>query len=339
MLFAMLVSACQFNEALLYVEPSPSGEAIPMVRPAAETAPVVSKEDAADDAVVLVAANGKAAWIAGADKKFGLRMYTLEGDEVSNFSVGRINNIDAVRLGADRYLLAASNRTSKAIELFSVTLAGGEPEVQIEPSIALTLEEPYGLCMAAFDDGVRVFVGDKDGRVEQWRVDADLNGTLERNFAFDSQTEGCVVDSRAGALYVGEETLGIWAVDLDSGTRRLVDRVGDGRLVADVEGLDIYRAASGETRYLLASSQGNNAYAVYALPSVTPLAQFRIGPNDESGVDGASETDGIALSSAALPDYPRGILVAQDGHNVSPPENQNFKIVDWREIEKLLLLR
>ena len=333
----LLLTACQFNEERLYVEPDAAGAAIPMIVASAETAPVASPEDAADDAVVLVAEDNTA-WIAAADKKFGLRIYTLDGDELRNAPVGRINNIDAVRTAPNNYILAASNRSTRAIELFSVTIRRGELEIEGRPAIALSLEEPYGLCMAMLDDRINVFVGDKDGNVEQWLLDDSSGGTLERRFEFASQTEGCVVDRETATLYVGEETAGIWAVDLASGEQTLVDRVGDGRLVADVEGLDIYRSTPGAAAYLLASSQGNNAYVVYALPTMTPLTTFRIGPNREAGIDGASETDGIAASAVPAPGYPKGLLVVQDGHNVSPPENQNFKIVDWRAIERLLFL-
>ena len=334
---ALLVAACQFNEERLYVQTDAAGADIPLIAAAGETAPVVSREDAADDAVVLVAPDNTA-WIAAADKKFGLRTYTLDGDELMNTPVGRINNIDAVRTGPNSYVLAASNRSTRAIELFVATIRHGRLEIDGRPAVALALEEPYGLCMALLDEQVYVFVGDKAGNVQQWRLDESYAGTLERRFEFGSQTEGCVVDRETGTLYVGEEVVGIWAVDLASGEQTLVDRVGDGRLVADVEGLDIYRSAPGAAGYLLASSQGNNAYVVYAMPTMTPLTTFRIGPNREAGIDGASETDGIAASAVPAPGYPKGLLVVQDGHNVSPPENQNFKIVDWRDIERLLFL-
>lgn len=332
----LLLSACQFNEARVLAGDDGYGERLPGVSPSAETTPVASPEDAADDAVVLVSASGRDAWIAAADKRFGLRVYELSGEELPGLAapVGRLNNIDAVSLGPDRFLVFASNRTRPAISVFDATISGGELEIAELPEQPLDLTEPYGLCAGTLDGEHHVFVGDKDGEVQQWRLDAAGSARYVRRYRFASQTEGCVVDAESSRLFVGEEAAGIWAVDLADGTMALVDEVGAGRLIADVEGLDIYHG-DGE-RFLLASSQGDHAFAVYALPDVTPLLRFRIVADESAGIDGVSETDGIALSSRALEGYAAGILVAQDGYNVAPTENQNFKIVDWRAIEALL---
>ena len=151
---------------------------------------------------------------------------------------------------------------------------------------------------------------------------------------FDTQTEGCVYDAEENALYVGQEELGIWRFGLSDGSRTLVEAIEAGNLVADVEGLDIYRR--GDQRWLVASSQGEDAYAVYAMDPWRLVAKFRIGADYQRGLDGASETDGLAVTSAPLPGYPLGILVVQDGRNRSPQANQNFKVVDWRKIEALI---
>lgn len=330
---AALLTGCQVNEERLLAAPDEAGRPIPLVEAAAETAPVASSEDAADDAVILVSNDGRAAWIAGADKQFGLRIYGLDGKEVDAFGVGRLNNIDAVALGENRFLLAASNRTSRAIELFRAEITASSLRVTQAAAVPLALDELYGLCMAAIRGRPSVFVSDKYGRVEEWRIGSDLTGRLLRAFSFDSQTEGCVVDPERGRLFVGEEDVGIWAVRLDNGVKQMVDRVGAGRLTADVEGLDIY-----DGRYLIASSQGDNSFAVYELEDLQPVGRFRIGPNEARGVDGASETDGVAVTAARLPDFPEGLLVAQDGLNIAPPENQNFKLVDWRDIAAAIAL-
>ena len=335
-LAAALLSACQFNEARVLAGEDGYGQRPASVSPSAETTPVASSEDAADDAVVLVSASGADAWIAAADKRFGLRVYELSGEELPELAapVGRLNNIDAVSLGPDRFLVLASNRTQPSITLFDVRISGGELTIAELPGQPLDLAEPYGLCAGTLAGGHYVFVGDKEGEVQQWRLDAAQRAHYVRTFRFATQTEGCVVDAESSRLFVGEETAGIWAVDLADGTKSLIDRVGAGRLIADVEGLDIYHG-DGE-RLLLASSQGDHAFAVYALPDAAPLLRFRIVADEAAGIDGVSETDGIAVSPRALPAYPEGILVVQDGYNVLPPENQNFKIIDWRAIRSLL---
>jgi 3-phytase len=323
------VTACQYNEEKVLALPDADGSLPPRVTATAETAPVANRGDAADDPVVLV--DGDQAWIAGTDKQFGLRVYELSGREVLALDVGRLNNVDAVPQGPGTYLMAASNRTTLSIDLFSVEL-GDDIDVLPAYSIPLDFEDPYGICMSSSNDSISVFVGDKTGRVQWWDVTL-AEGAMNREFRFDSQTEGCVVDAESGTLFVGEENAGIWAIDLESGDRSLIDRVGAGRLTADVEGLDIYRTE--DRRYLIASSQGDNSFAVYELPGGEPIRRFRIIAS-AAGVDGVSETDGLAVTPIALPGYPQGILVVQDGYNVSPNENQNFKIVDWRSVAELL---
>jgi 3-phytase len=52
-----------------------------------------------------------------------------------------------------------------------------------------------------------------------------------------------------------------------------------------------------------------------------------------------SETDGLDVSSSNLgPGFEHGALVAQDGRNVMPTENQNFKIIPWSAIADALKL-
>jgi 3-phytase len=83
---------------------------------------------------------------------------------------------------------------------------------------------------------------------------------------------------------------------------------------------------------LIASSQGDNAYALYSLPDMKPAGRFRIA----AGPLGATEeTDGIALVLGSFgKDYPAGLLVAQDGQNA--PAAQNFKLVSWADVLKAL---
>ena len=99
------------------------------------------------------------------------------------------------------------------------------------------------------------------------------------------------------------------------------------QLFADVEGLALMpRGARGG--WLIASSQGDNAYALFSVPDMKPAGRFRI----VAGRFGATEeTDGIAAAPDSFgPDYPDGLFVAQDGDNA--PAAQNFKFISWRDI-------
>ncbi len=301
--------------------------------PDLETEPVPSRGDAADDAVVVT--NGQRLRILGTDKQAGLAVYDLRGVELAFLPVGALNNVDAVRLAPDRFLAAASNRSDRSIDLFHVDLA--RDSVTRARQIPLSLRVPYGLCMGDLD-AVTVFVGDKSGRLEQWALADDLSAERVGAFRFDSLTEGCVFDAADGMLYVGEERRGIWALNVASGARQLIDSTRGDWLTADVEGLDIFDAGQAG-RFLLASSQGDSTFVVYALPEGVPVARFRIRANRDLGVDGVTDTDGVAVSELAAPAFPRGILVVQDGNNRKPVARQNFKVIDWRRVEALLEFR
>jgi len=131
-------------------------------------------------------------------------------------------------------------------------------------------------------------------------------------------------------LYVAEEDTGIWRVDLraTSLTATAFAKVGAQQgLVDDVEGLAL--APEGATGgWLVASSQGDNAYVLLDLATAKPDKRFRIA----AGQYGAtSDTDGIELVLGDFgPGFPAGLFVAQDGNNA--PAAQNFKLVDWAKV-------
>ena len=158
---------------------------------------------------------------------------------------------------------------------------------------------------------------------------ATPTGSIVRTMKLATQSEGCVVDDRTATLYVAEEDVSIWRFDAraDAPTTPVSVAKVDGRtLIADVEGLAI--AAEGSSGgYLVASSQGDNAYALFRLPDLAFAGRFRIA----AGRFGAtSETDGIEVLTGDLPGYPGGVMVAQDGDNA--PAAQNFKLVAWSDV-------
>jgi diguanylate cyclase (GGDEF)-like protein len=96
-------------------------------------------------------------------------------------------------------------------------------------------------------------------------------------------------------------------------------------------------AAKGGGGYIIVSAQGKNRYVVYdRAPPFAVRGVFAIGPSADGSVDGTSVTDGLDASPGALPGLPAGVLVVQDDANPVSEIDQNFKIVDWREIEAAL---
>ncbi|MER5480366.1 phytase [Streptomyces sp. NPDC002734] len=176
------------------------------------------------------------------------------------------------------------------------------------------------------------------------------------------QVEGMVVDPATGTVYAGQEDVGIWRIP--SGLRgrpELLDTVrefgvpavydeesdecvvagadpgvGGTRLTADVEGLTLLPAGEGGGARLLASSQGDDTFAVYERGRYA--GGFRVVASD--GLDGSEECDGAAVLDAPLGRrFPHGLLVVQDGH-ASPEdadrEATGFKFVDLADVEAVL---
>ena len=316
------------------------------VTPTAETTHVISAGDAADDPAIWVNSNSaEASLILGTDKQYGLDVYDLTGKLKQRLDNGRLNNVD-VRYnqklaGKVVDIAAASHRDLSAFSLFAIDQTSGH--VSWVSDIKTRLDNVYGLCMAQTNQGTYVFINDQDGRYEQYKVISE-NDTWSakrvREFALPSQPEGCVADDKNNRLFVGEEAAGVWLTSISADNApnpKLIIEVDD-KLVADVEGMSIYHGT--ETSYLVVSSQGDDSYVLYS--SEAPyeyVGRFNIAMNAAAGIDGASETDGLDVTSAALGSaYPDGLLVVQDGRNVMPAENQNYKLVSWSDIARELNL-
>lgn len=292
-------------------------------------------EDAADDpAIWRDPRNPEKSLIVGTDKKAGLHVYRLSGESVHFTPAGRVNNVDLVDLGARGVIVVASDRNDPARALLKVySLDTRKGELQPLGEAEGGAGEAYGVCLAILDRQVHAFSVLKDGQIVQVRLDlgrTKANGTQVRTLRVPSQAEGCVVDNRTGRLFVGEEQAGVWMFDARPGASaegRLVIRADGVQLVPDVEGLAL--AAEGRTGgWLVVSSQGDNAYALYRLPDLAPAGRFRIAGG---AIGSTQETDGIALASGRFSrTYPDGLFVAQDGDNA--PDAQNFKLVSWAEI-------
>ncbi|XUU60558.1 phytase [Erythrobacter sp. HA6-11] len=308
----------------------------------AETVPVgTTNEDAADDpAIWRNAADPAASLIVGTDKKAGLHVYALDGSQKSFLGAGLLNNVDLVELADGTILVAASDRTDpQTAHVMLAELDGASGVLTEIGRYPVGPGEGYGLCMSqpGSDGTVRVFSPVKDGSVVLTELRQDDTGWQAQSrqlHKLATQPEGCVHDARTGMLYVGEENTGIWVFDLSAGSMpRLVAAIDNAQLVADVEGLAL--APEGEEGgYLVASSQGDNAYAVYRLPDLQPVGRFRV----TAGTFGATEeTDGIALDNRSFgAAYPGGLFVAQDGINGAAA--QNFKYASWVELKAALQL-
>jgi 3-phytase len=332
-----LVAACEEEEE---DGPGPIPAGIAHVRAAVETTPVASKDDAADDPAIWVHPGDPAqSLILGTDKDAGLYVYTLDGAVRQFLEAGEVNNVDLrqnVTIGNwTGDVAAASNRTDNTLTLFTLT----NGEAAVSGKAASPIDEPYGSCMGLAGDETLAFITYKTGDVVMYRLSGPGKAAEAGRLKLSSQLEACVFDDEAGVLYIGEEDVGIWKSAYEGGVLGepvAVDRVGgDTGLVADIEGLALYKTGA-DRGYLIASSQGDNSHAVYERDGDNRfITRFAIAPG--ATIDGAEETDGVEAVSANLgPSFPNGVFIAQDGFNAPKGSPQNFKIVDWRDIQAVI---
>ncbi len=319
-----------------------------VVNAKAETTPVGTADDAADDpAIWRHPTDPVKSLIIGTDKRAGIHVYDMTGKAIGFTASPRLNNVDLrsnVTVNRqDAVLVAASDRRddkSAAIALFTLDTAA--QKLIPLANLPIGQGEAYGMCLwqRKADGQLYAFLVLKDGRIDQVELNvsgATASGKMVRSMKLKTQSEGCVVDDRTGLLYVAEEDVGLWRFDADPAASIKATALGraDGKqLVADAEGLAIVPMGT-NSGYLLASSQGDNAYALYDLKDGRFRSRFRIA---DGIVDGVQETDGLDLAPGNFgSNYPGGLMVVQDGDN--SPETQNFKLVSWADVLKALKLK
>jgi len=305
--------------------------------------------DAADDPAIWAAPAGQTVmlggrqvpgFIAGTDKKAGLYIFGLDGAQLQFLPEGLLNNVDLREAqvdGRSQIVLAASDRRRMGAALYLFDPAGGAGN-QVRPwgFIKSDLAEPYGICIGRAGDKLHVVLNSTDGAVRVYEIvpGATAGGREVVRFALATQPEGCVVDEAGGYLYIGEEGRGLWRYRLgDPNSAELVEAVG-ARLVADVEGVTLLQ--DGAARYLIVSSQGDSAFAVWRIDGAAPSYAGRFRVAASGGIDAVTGTDGIDARGGPVGAFPEGLVVVQDDENEA--RSQNFKLVDWREVKRALKL-
>ena len=336
---AFLLAGCSAGTPPRTVASAPTVE----VPASAETVAVATQlADAADDPAIWTRPGGFAfagkaqrGIILGTDKKAGLYVFGLDGQSLQFLPEGLLNNVDLRSEGAG-FVAGASDRGRMGVALYRFTGSGA-----LAPAgfVRSDVGEPYGFCMGRIDGGLVAVLVAKDGQVREYALSEGpdgFTGTERRRYAVGSQSEGCTVDDATATLYIGEELKGVWRYPLKAapGTRTLVAGIGDGRLVADVEGTTLIR--DGGRTLLLVSSQGDSAFAVWDVTGAAGaeryVGRFRVAA--AGGVDGVSGTDGIDAWTGAIGPYGSGLVVVQD--DVNEGGAQNFKLVDWKAVRAAL---
>ncbi|MQQ10159.1 phytase [Epibacterium sp. SM1979] len=325
---------------------------VPDVAVTAVTESAALPGDADDPAIWVNPDNPEASLVLGTDKDFGLHFFDLSGQSVAYFEDGRINNVDLreFQLGGETVWLASGTERENEEILFYVIHRDGRVERASPHAFPGIPDHPdeikkiYGHAMARDPETglVWALANFKTGHIAQYEVldvDGQIKLELARVLKVPSQPEGMIADDKMGHLYVGEEDAAIWRFPLLPGA-------GDtGVVVAtvpspcfptdDIEGLSLYDGEA--ARYLVASSQGIHRAAIFALdgeetPVCRGLVEIAAGV-----VDGVTETDGLAVTSANLgPDFSEGMLVMMDDQNAD--FTSNFKFISFADIKSALNL-
>jgi len=315
--------------------------------PQSETVSLKGSGDVADDPAIWVkSGDPSSSAVIGTNKDStngGLVVFDLNGGIVDTAASGQaMNNVDlryGFKLsGSSVDLIGASNRTTNSLDFF--TIDRDDRELHSVGSVSAQLSDVYGFTMHQSKDGAYyAFVSTKDGEVRQFELDGSsgkVTGTAVRTLKVGSgEVEGMVADDQSGALYIAEENVGIWKYGANPGSgsgRTSVDKVGNGHLTADVEGMAIYYGSNGKG-YLIASSQGDSTYALYDRSGGNDYVDsFRIVSGN--GIDGATSTDGLDVTNVPLnAEFPKGMLVVHDNDNTNGTTS-NFKFVSWDDIAK-----
>ncbi|WP_428740895.1 phytase [Tenacibaculum sp.] len=346
-LSCLALSACKVEKI---IHQNPQDKPVIALVADAETEPVTSFDDAADDPCVWVnPTDVSKSTIIGTNKKEGLEVYNLEGKRLYSYKIGRVNNVDIrnefLLNGEKVSVVTASNRTNNSISILTVKPTGELEEVAAK-TITSNLKEVYGLGMykSPKTDKLYVFMVSKKGNVEQWELfesNAKIDAKLVREFSLGSQGEGIVADDVHAKVYIGEEDKALWKYDAEpdaENNRVKVISTKDLNMKDDFEGVTLYDSGNGKG-YLILSSQGNNSYAIFDRITNQYLGSFSL--KDGGAIDGTNDTDGIDATSVNFgSQYPKGFFIAQDGANTQNKDSlhQNFKLVDWQKISKSLNL-
>jgi len=325
-----------------------------------ETPEVTTHDDAADDPAIWVdAQQPENSLIFGTDKKSGVHVYNLQGQEIGYTKLGDINNIDLRSQGGVTKIVA-SNRTNETIDLWLVSdssLQEGAKKNQfaldnqrsVRANSAINI---YGICAGNDPEfGFIAFVTEDEGpRVEMWQY-SDAGLSLLTTFDNGGESEGCVYDDENRRLFISEEetngVLKAYNIDrvLDFSNFTTVDS-RKGNIVGDPEGVAIYKT-NDRDGFIVLSSQGDSKFNLYdRKPPYQYVGSFSVKAGlgaTALPIDEITTTDGIEVINLDFNNhFPEGLMVIQDDVNTVDKESklkrQNFKFVSFKDVINSLSL-
>ena len=342
----------------------PPGTPLFDVAPALETPPsAVAGADADDVAFWRHPSDPVKNLVFAAQKLGGLSVYDVGARRLLDALPGevRYNNVDVVQglpwAGRTLDLAVFSDRLGDTLHAYEILpeapylrrLPNAAPEARIFGG-APGVDTAYGLALwrDARSGELFAFVTQNDRRrFAQLRL-TERSGALGietvRTFEFaagapDAHAEGLLVDPVTRRLYVAQEDVGLYVVELDrlpaatpaapATVSLAADQVWQSVelpfLAADVEGIALL-PTGGTGGYVVVSSQGSNSFACYDRQSLALAGVFRVTPAPT--VDGSEECDGLDITIAPWgPAFSNGVVIVHDGRD-TPTGATNFKWID-----------
>lgn len=200
--------------------------------------------------------------------------------------------------------------------------------------IANTIQtESYGFTLykRASDGNVYVFDKPKDGSpIKQYHIDGSsgqINVQEVRTISDVSigVAEGFVADDQLGYVYFSEEdgSGGVhqYNADPDSSNQNRVGNFGNSEFTGQREGTTLYACNDG-TGYIIVSNQSGATGGFFLYDRQNPTSP----PVKTFVASGASNTDGLDVSNAAIPGFPNGFLIIQDDGG------KNYHMYDWADV-------
>ncbi|MFT5563154.1 MAG: hypothetical protein ACI9Z9_003039 [Litorivivens sp.] len=259
--------------------------------------------------------------LSGADQQYTIDLNTLKIQVLPNIPAHsnlRILNSD--------YLSA-----TLAADFIDVRLQGKDGSIL--RSLALPrYPNTTGLCLG--DGAVLVSFG-RDGRLDRYKLTLDKESAEQTgHFQLANEVVSCLFDERLRRLYVVEKQVGIWVFDLTQTGLMMPRAVTTDKIVESLIGVALYD--DGEQGFVISQSVGNGAFLVFDRTTMALRGQFRVVANIQAGLDGVRSSRGFIATANPLPRFPLGLLVVHDQRNRLPDSAENLKLVDWREIIKIL---
>jgi hypothetical protein len=234
---------------------------------------------------------------------------------------------DAITLGAN-YLTAA-------LLAEHIVVRRQSKDGSVLRSLSLPLSsaaDTTGLCLGGSTDLVSFGRG---GKLYRYELALDEDSAEQTGqFQLTHEVVSCLIDQNLRRLYVVEQRVGIWVFDLRQTGLVMPRAVTTDKMVDSLLGVALYE--QGEQGYVISQSVGNGAFLVFDRSTMVLRGQFSVVADIRRGIDGVRSSRGFSATANPLPGFPQGVLVVHDQRNRLPESGENLKLVDWREIVKML---